>query len=102
MVFMALTKPQLPDVFDDFVVAHLGKPPTNAFKAYCRRMIYHEQWMCILDDDFMDAYTHGIVIDCFDVILRRFYPRIFIYSNDYLEKYVSEFISGMRLCFELV
>lgn len=36
----------------------------------------------------MEAYMHGIVITCCDGILRRFYPRIFIYAADYPEKWV--------------
>lgn len=40
----------------------------------------------ILDDEFMEAYVHGIVILCADDLQRRFYPRIFTYSADYPEK----------------
>jgi hypothetical protein len=52
----------------------------------------HEQWKILLDDEFLKAYHEGIVILCVDGIQRRFYPRIFTYSADYPEKYVS-FIS---------
>lgn len=54
---------------------------------HCHRELLHEQWRILLDDDFLDAWLHGIVIMCFDGILRRFYPRIFTYSADYPEKY---------------
>ena len=54
--------------------------------AHCRREIYHAQWAIILDDEFLEAYEHGIVIQCCDAIQRRFYPRIFTYSADYKEK----------------
>lgn len=40
----------------------------------------------MLDDDFLKAYEHGIVIRCGDGVLRRVYPRIFTYSADYPEK----------------
>ena len=36
----------------------------------------------------MKAYEFGILILCADGILRRVFPRIFIYSADYPEKYV--------------
>ncbi|KAI0309335.1 hypothetical protein OF83DRAFT_1072198, partial [Amylostereum chailletii] len=36
--------------------------------------------------DFVEAYTHGIVVDCPDGVTRRFYPRIFTYSADYPER----------------
>jgi hypothetical protein len=40
----------------------------------------------ILDDEFLEAYKHGMVVKCFDAICRRFYPRIFTNSVDYKEK----------------
>jgi hypothetical protein len=46
----------------------------------------HAIWRLLLDDDFLEAYEHGIVIECQDGIFRRFYPRIFTYSADYPEK----------------
>ena len=49
----------------------------------------HVQWKILLDDEFLEAYKHGIVIECCDGIKRRFYPRILTYSTDYPEKYVS-------------
>lgn len=49
----------------------------------------HSVWSILLDDEFMHAYEHGIVIECPDGIFRRFYPRIFTYSADYPEKYLK-------------
>ena len=57
--------------------------------AHCNREVFHAQWTIILDNEFLEAYAHGLVIDCCDGIQRRFYPRIFTYSADYPEKYVS-------------
>jgi hypothetical protein len=51
--------------------------------------MFHAQWDIILDNEFLEAYAHGIVIDCQDKVKRRFYPRLFTYSADYPEKYVS-------------
>jgi hypothetical protein len=56
---------------------------------HCRREVLHAQWNILLDDEFLEAYMHGIVIMCCDGILRRFYPRILTYSADYPEKYVA-------------
>ena len=42
----------------------------------------------LLDDEFLRAYEHGVVIECCDHLKRRFYPRIFAYTADYPEKYV--------------
>ena len=63
----------------------------------------HGAWNIILDDDFIHAYTFGIVIMCIDGIERRVYPRIFTYSADYPEKYgllpiaVFDFISHLHI-----
>jgi len=49
----------------------------------------HAQWKVLLDDEFIDAYKHGIVVNCHDGLMRRFYPRIFTYAADYPEKCVK-------------
>jgi hypothetical protein len=54
--------------------------------AHCHRELTHAQWDIILDDEFLDAYEHGIVVMGYEDVLCRFYPRIFIYSIDYPEK----------------
>jgi|ERR1700692_3063304 len=82
---------QLPDSFKEFATAQTagGKAPSSAFMTHCYREFMHEQWKVLLDDDFIDAWKHGIVILCCDGITRRFYPRLFTYSADYPEKWVQ-------------
>jgi hypothetical protein len=46
----------------------------------------HEVWHLLLDDEFLEAYKHGIILECADGVLRHVYPRIFTYSADYPEK----------------
>jgi hypothetical protein len=46
----------------------------------------HTQWKIILDDEFIEAWTHGMAVMCCDGIERRFYLRIFTHSGDYPEK----------------
>jgi hypothetical protein len=67
-----------------------GKGSNGAFMAHCHRELYHALWAVTLDE-LLEACVHGIVIHCCDGIRRRFrvYPRIFTYSADYREKYVS-------------
>ncbi|KAF8834363.1 hypothetical protein BDN67DRAFT_985377 [Paxillus ammoniavirescens] len=50
----------------------------------------HAQWQELLDDGFLQAYEHGIVLKCGDGIERRLYPRIFTYSADYPENDTQE------------
>lgn len=78
---------QLPDKFKDFLVEHLGEnAATEILRTHCQRELFHEQWKILLDEEFIAAYQHGIVILCCDGVKRRFYPRIFTYSADYPEK----------------
>jgi Plavaka transposase len=57
-----------------------------ALHTHCRRDLFHACWKHLLDADFLEAYRHGIVLQCPDGILRRVFPRIFTYSADYPEK----------------
>ena len=66
-----------------------GKGPNSVFMAHCHREMYQAQWLVLLDDEFLEAYKHGIVAECCDNITRRFYPRILTYSADYPEKSVD-------------
>jgi len=52
----------------------------------------HAIWGIILDDEFVHAYKYGVVVECFDGVKRRIYPRIFTYSADYPEKCVINHI----------
>ncbi len=77
---------QLPPDFHDFFSALTGEAPTADILTHCRREVMHAVWALLLDEEFMHAYEHGIVIECPDGKFRRFYPRIFTYSADYPEK----------------
>lgn len=81
---------QLPDAFKDFATENMGeKGPSNPLMTHCRREVMHTQWDILLDDEFLEAYEHGIVVNCCDGITWRFYPRLLTYSADYPEKYAS-------------
>jgi hypothetical protein len=79
---------QLPDTFHDYFQKLTGSAPSADVLTHCRRELMHAIWRLLLDDEFLKAYEHGIVIECEDGVLRRFYPQIFTYSADYPEKYV--------------
>lgn len=79
--------PKLPDKFKDFALSVTeGKNIDPAVITHCNRELLHAQLKVILDDEFLDAYEHGVVINGIDGIQRRFYPRLFTYSADYPEK----------------
>jgi hypothetical protein len=63
-----------------------GKGPSSALLAHCHREVFHAQWEILLDEEFIEAWKHGILVKCYDGIIRRFYLRIITYSADYPEK----------------
>lgn len=78
---------KLPDKFKDFALSITeGKNVDSTIMTHCTRELLHAQLKIILDDEFLDAYRHGVVITCTDGLQRRFYLRIFTYSADYPEK----------------
>lgn len=82
--------PHLADSFQDFASTFHCKWGTQKgdILTHCRRELIHAIWSFLLDNEFLHAYTYGIIIQCIDGIERRVYPRIFTYSADYPEKYV--------------
>ncbi|KAJ3530305.1 hypothetical protein NMY22_g8628 [Coprinellus aureogranulatus] len=79
----------LPDEFSDWYIDLSGKKTVGRTVAtHVHRELFHAQWRSLLDDDFIHAYRHGLVVDCFDAVRRRFYPRIMTYSADYPERTV--------------
>jgi hypothetical protein len=91
--------PHLADSFEDFASTFHCKWGTQKgdILTHCRRELMHAIWSFLLDEDFLHAYTYGIVIQCIDGIERRVYPRIFTYSADYPEKYVQSSCRWMVL-----
>ncbi|KAI0069257.1 hypothetical protein BV25DRAFT_1867060 [Artomyces pyxidatus] len=90
--------PKLPDSFFDFFLSITGMPPTDEVVTHCRRELMHAVLRMMLDDEFIHAYQHGIVIKCADGITRRVYPRIFTYSADYPEKVLLATIRNLGAC----
>jgi hypothetical protein len=62
------------------------KPPSDALLTNLRRELMHEVWKHLLDDDFIHAWNHGIIVQYADGIERRVFPRITTLSVDYPEK----------------
>jgi hypothetical protein len=78
---------QLPDKIQDFLHDLPNSASKPAVLTHCKRELMQACWGMILDDDeFLEAYIHGVVVECADGIMRRLYPRIFTYSADYPEK----------------
>ena len=79
---------QLPDSIQDFIrQLNDGKAGSPQLITHVRREFIQAVWDLLLDEDFLAAYKHGVVIKCVDGIARRVYLRLFTYSADYPEKY---------------
>ncbi|HEV7737302.1 MAG TPA: hypothetical protein VGO47_08040 [Chlamydiales bacterium] len=46
----------------------------------------HAIWRLILNEEFIQAYSDGLLSHCTDGMQRHFFPRILFYSADYPEK----------------
>ena len=79
---------QLDDALQDVYRQHYGQAATADTLTYLRREVMHAVWGLLLDDEFMEAYINGIIIQFPDGVKRRLFPRFFTYSADYQEKYV--------------
>lgn len=65
-----------------------GESATAEMLTYLRHEVIHAVWRLLLDDEFMDAYVNGIVIDLEFHDGVKWIPRFFTYSaaSDYPEK----------------
>ncbi|KAG2339571.1 hypothetical protein BDR05DRAFT_891592, partial [Suillus weaverae] len=90
---------KLPDLFKDFVGIYTeGKGVGRECTMHFHREMFQAQWKVLLDDKFLEAYEHGIVILCCDGVKRRFYPQIFTCSADYPEKVLVATIQQLGGC----
>ncbi|KAG2046937.1 hypothetical protein BDR06DRAFT_1014331 [Suillus hirtellus] len=92
--------PSLPDKVKDILsnLPRVSKSGMAALHTHCRRELFHACWDTLLDQDFLYAYCHGIVLKCADSVLRRIFPRIFTYSANYPEKVLIATIKDMGTC----
>ena len=65
-----------------------GKAATPEILTFLKRELFQKIWLMLMDEEFMEAYIHGIVLKCGDGVYRRIFIRLFTYSADYPEKYV--------------
>ncbi|KAG9097673.1 hypothetical protein FRC06_007313 [Ceratobasidium sp. 370] len=90
--------PTLPDKVNEQITAMHGKPPSDALLTHLRRELMHAVWVALLDDEFIEAWRTGVVIDCADGVRRRVFPRILTYSADYPEKVLLATIRNNGAC----
>ncbi|KAG2057336.1 hypothetical protein BDR06DRAFT_878217 [Suillus hirtellus] len=91
---------QLPDSIKDLLstISHISKTGMASLQTHCQRELFHACWEILLDEEFLQAYRHSIILKCLDGVLQRIFPRIFTYSADYPEKVLIATIKDMGLC----
>ena len=67
-------------------MAAFGEAASATTVTHLKRELFHAIWELLLDQEFLHAYEHGIILKCADGVVRRIFPRIFTYSADYPEK----------------
>ncbi|EGO25512.1 hypothetical protein SERLADRAFT_368908 [Serpula lacrymans var. lacrymans S7.9] len=65
---------------------------------HCRRELFLAVWQSFLDDEFLHAYKHGIVLKCSNGVVHCIYPCVFTYSADYPEKVLIATTRDMGQC----
>lgn len=50
------------------------------------RDLFHACWDALIDDEFLEAWEFGFVVQCEDGVYRRLFIRFLAYSADYPEK----------------
>ncbi|KAJ3559339.1 hypothetical protein NP233_g11288 [Leucocoprinus birnbaumii] len=89
----------LPSTFQDwYSKVSEGASAPDALFTHLKRDLIHAIWSLILDPDFLEAYVHGIVVECADGIMRRLFPRFFTYAADYPEKILLATIRFLGGC----
>ena len=77
---------QLPESIHQFLSDHSNTKNKSDLLAHYKRELMHTVWRVLLNEEFVEAYKNGIIVKCFDGVVRRVYPRIFTYSADYPKK----------------
>jgi hypothetical protein len=87
---------QLPDRVKDLLssLPRISKSGITALHTHCQRELFHACWDTLLDEEFLHAYRHGMVLKCADGVLRRIFLHIFTYSADYPKKCVLSAMTG--------
>ncbi|KAI0258587.1 hypothetical protein BC834DRAFT_1045792 [Gloeopeniophorella convolvens] len=79
--------PKLPDTFQDFYrKVYNGKTASRETLTHCKRELAQAIVALLIDEEFLEAYVHGILLYCGDNVWRRIFLRIFLWLADYPEK----------------
>ncbi|PIL34014.1 hypothetical protein GSI_03722 [Ganoderma sinense ZZ0214-1] len=90
--------PELPDDLKDAYMEAYGQAPTADVLTFCKRELFNQVWLLLLDVSFKEIFEHGIKVMCGDGVVRRLFPRFFTYSADYPEKMLIAALKPLARC----
>ncbi|PPQ73255.1 hypothetical protein CVT24_009970 [Panaeolus cyanescens] len=90
--------PSLPKNLQDIYSKAFSTTASAETITHLKRELMHAIWSLLLDKDFIEAYEHGIVMQCADGVWRLVFPRFFTYSADYPEKVLLANIRFLGQC----
>ncbi|KAI0654691.1 hypothetical protein C8Q70DRAFT_925386 [Cubamyces menziesii] len=90
--------PSLPDSIQDWYCRIYEIAATAAVLTFLKRELMQHIWLILMDDWFMYAYIHGLLLECGDGILRRLFIRFLFYAADYPEKILLACLKYFARC----
>ncbi|KAI0633696.1 hypothetical protein C8Q77DRAFT_1157868 [Trametes polyzona] len=90
--------PSLPDTIQDWYIRVYGIAATAAVLTFLKRELMQEIWLLLMDEQFMYAYIHGLIIACGDGVRRRMFIRFLLYAADYPEKMLLACLKYFARC----
>ncbi|KAH7339925.1 hypothetical protein B0J17DRAFT_547771, partial [Rhizoctonia solani] len=89
----------LPDHIWEIIMEYLnGKPPPESLITHLQHELMHKVWAYLLDNNFLHAWNHGIVVKGANGVEWQVFPQIKIHSIDYPEKVTLATICNLGLC----
>ncbi|KAH9898500.1 hypothetical protein C8Q73DRAFT_773146 [Cubamyces lactineus] len=90
--------PSLPDSFQDWYTQIHKIAATAAVLTFLKRELMQGIYLLLMDERFMYAYVHGLLMLCGDGILRRLFIRFLLYAADYPEKILLACLKYFARC----
>ncbi|KAH9161682.1 hypothetical protein EDB89DRAFT_2029564 [Lactarius sanguifluus] len=88
----------VPSLGQDFASRYqitMGKAPSPDVELHCKRELMQGVWKHLMDTDFVEGCTNGLLIRCSDGVERNFFIRLISYSADYPEKVLLATIKNL-------
>ncbi|KAN0088931.1 hypothetical protein V8E55_005988 [Tylopilus felleus] len=90
--------PMLPDDFQDKYSKAFDHRSSNDVYTHCKCELMQSIWRLLLNEEFVQAYHFGLIVECADKTVRRIFPQIYTYSADYPEKVLLACIRLLGQC----